>query len=179
VRDWNVLVTVRDRGWGKALRLLRPLGEVAETHYYNVLLLRVEQPRRLLDTLLERAAADPAALECLARVAPADGSFEFQTREEFEARASDALRAMAPRLAGKSFHVRLHRRGFKGRISGQAEERALSALLLEELRAAGTPARIAFEDPDAVVAVETVGTQAGVSLWTREDLRRYPFLRPG
>jgi hypothetical protein len=27
------------------------------------------------------------------------------------------------------------------------------------------------------VAVETVGTQAGLSLWTREDLKRYPFLR--
>jgi len=28
-----------------------------------------------------------------------------------------------------------------------------------------------------VIEVETVGNRAGLSIWTREDLRRYPFLR--
>ncbi len=37
--------------------------------------------------------------------------------------------------------------------------------------------RLAFEDPDALVAIETVGQRAGVSVWTREELRRYPFIR--
>jgi tRNA(Ser,Leu) C12 N-acetylase TAN1 len=45
------------------------------------------------------------------------------------------------------------------------------------LAAAGTPGSISFDDPDAIVAIESVGQRAGVSLWTREDLRRYPFLR--
>jgi hypothetical protein len=36
---------------------------------------------------------------------------------------------------------------------------------------------VAFEDVDAVVSIETLDHRAGVSLWTREDLQRYPFLR--
>ena len=40
------------------------------------------------------------------------------------------------------------------------------------------PGQIGFEDPDAVIDIETVGNRAGISLWTREDLQRFEFLRP-
>jgi hypothetical protein len=49
-------------------------------------------------------------------------------------------------------------------------------VLLAALEAAGTPGRITFDDPDAILAVETVGRRAGPSLETREDLATYPFL---
>jgi hypothetical protein len=52
----------------------------------------------------------------------------------------------------------------------------LDKVLLEALAQAGTPGQITFDDPDAIVAVETVGNRAGLALWTREDLQRYPFL---
>jgi hypothetical protein len=52
-------------------------------------------------------------------------------------------------------------------------------LLLQAASASGAPARIAFEEPDLVVAIETVGSQAGVALVSRDQLARYPFLRPG
>jgi tRNA(Ser,Leu) C12 N-acetylase TAN1 len=81
-------------------------------------------------------------------------------------------------LRGKSFHVRLHRRGFKGRLSSQNEEGFLDGVLLEALEQSGTPGRITFADPDAIIAVETVDGQAGLSLWTREEMQRYPFIRP-
>jgi tRNA(Ser,Leu) C12 N-acetylase TAN1 len=103
----------------------------------------------------------------------------FQTPEEFEARVREEVAALAPSLAGKSFYVRVHRRGFKGRVSSHAEEQRSSVALLEALERAGTPGRVTFEDPDAVVLVETVGSQAGLSVWSREDLRRYPVIRPG
>jgi tRNA(Ser,Leu) C12 N-acetylase TAN1 len=35
---------------------------------------------------------------------------------------------------------------------------------------------VSFDNPDAIIAVETIGNQAGMSLWFREDLQRYPFL---
>jgi hypothetical protein len=41
----------------------------------------------------------------------------------------------------------------------------------------GKPGRITFEDPDAIIAVETVAQWAGLSLWKREDLKQYPFIR--
>ena len=44
-----------------------------------------------------------------------------------------------PILAGKNFHVRMHRRGFKGRISSHDEERFLDTILLEELGKIGNP----------------------------------------
>jgi tRNA(Ser,Leu) C12 N-acetylase TAN1 len=82
-----------------------------------------------------------------------------------------------PALADKAFHVRMHRRGFKGRIQRTQEEQLLDRALLESLTERGMTARIDFEDPDAILAVETVGDQAGMSLWLRMDLQRYPFLR--
>jgi hypothetical protein len=72
--------------------------------------------------------------------------------------------------------VRLHRRGFKGRLSTQVEERFLDTFLLESLERAGAPGHIRFEEPDAIVAVKTVGQRAGLALWTRDDLKRYSFL---
>ena len=44
------------------------------------------------------------------------------------------------------------------------------------LAAAGTPGQISLYDADAVVLIETVGPRAGLALWTRADLARYPFL---
>jgi hypothetical protein len=69
MRDWNVLVTVNTNGWNAALRLLRSLGRVAETRFYNVLLVHADDPRVLLGALEDRVARDAAAVACLARVA--------------------------------------------------------------------------------------------------------------
>jgi hypothetical protein len=73
----------------------------------------------------------------------------------------------------------LHRRGFKGGLSTPKEERFLDEALLDALEKQGTPGRIDFEDPDAVIQIETVDGRAGMSLWTRDDLRRCGFLGLG
>jgi tRNA(Ser,Leu) C12 N-acetylase TAN1 len=108
---------------------------------------------------------------------PAAEAFTFQSVGEFEARAKEIVRAWLPRLAGRSFHVRMHRRGLKEQMSSHTEERFLDEALLHALEQAGTPGRIDFTDPDLIVDVETVGQRAGLSLWTRDDLLRYPFLK--
>jgi tRNA(Ser,Leu) C12 N-acetylase TAN1 len=177
VRDWNVLATAREGGFARARRLLAGLGQVAETRFCNAC--PVPDPRGLLQRLAEQAAADPDSVTCLARLAPAERTFAFQTAEEFLDRAREAVLTLAPALGGRSFHARVHRRGFKGTLHSQEAERLLAGAVLEALEAAGRPGRVAFEDADAVVALETVGSQAGVALWTREDLARWPLLRPG
>ena len=75
--------------------------------------------------------------------------------------------------------MRVHRRRGDSpvKLSSQAEERLLDADILERLRELGQPGRIAFEDPDYIVDIETVGERAGMSLWSRGDLKRFPFLR--
>jgi tRNA(Ser,Leu) C12 N-acetylase TAN1 len=74
--------------------------------------------------------------------------------------------------------VRLHRRGGKQELRSPDIERLLDDCVLNATKAAGAPARIAFTDPDAVIAVDTIDDRAGVALWTREDLARHRLLRP-
>ena len=173
----NVVISVHDRGYKRACELLEPYGRIHKTDYYNVLAMTVEDTGAFLERLGKLTEVVPEVLEVISRAVPAQASFLFQSAEEFEAKAREAALPWAPELAGKSFHVRLHRRGFKGRLSSHEEERFLDEALLQALEAAGTPGRITFDDPDAVIDVETLGSWAGLSLWTRADLARYPFLK--
>jgi tRNA(Ser,Leu) C12 N-acetylase TAN1 len=177
MQQWNVVVTVQNEGYHRARKLLERFGTVAETDFFNVLLMRVTDHREFLEQLREEGEREPGALCALARVVPVLQSFSFQTPAEFEEKARQAVSAWLPPLQGKSFHVRMHRRGFKGRISGMEEEKFLDSYLLEALETIGAQGRITFDDPDAIIAVETVGPRAGLSLWTREELQRYPLLQ--
>jgi hypothetical protein len=144
MRDWNVVVSVRDGGFARARRLLQPLGPVGRTGFYNVLVMKFDDTSRLLEALRERVDQDPTILGSLARIMPAARTFDFQSPEEFEARAREAALAWVPDLAGKAFHVRLHRRGLKGRLPSPEEERFLDEAVLEAPETAGTPGRISL-----------------------------------
>jgi hypothetical protein len=94
----------------------------------------------------------------------------------FKAKARDIAVLWAPMLKGKSSPVRLHRRGFKGTLSTPKEEHFLDEALLDALEAEGAPGHIAFTGPAAIPRIETIDGRAGISLWRRQDLQRYPFL---
>ncbi|MDJ0742015.1 MAG: hypothetical protein QNJ32_01500 [Xenococcaceae cyanobacterium MO_167.B27] len=175
--DWNVVVNLHEHGFRRAFKLLQGLGAVYTTKFLNVLVMEVSNIPRFLETLNAWVSEDPSLLKLLSRTVPVTSTFSFQSPEEFETKAQEAVLYFLPLLAGKSFHIRMHRRGFKGRISSHDEERFLDKILLEELRKMGNPGHITFEDPDAIIVVETVGQQAGLSCWTREDLQRYPLLK--
>ncbi len=176
MHDWNVIATVHGDGFREGRKILEGLGRVAPSEFFNVLVMRVDDPGAFLEDLGRRIEEEPGVMNFVSRVVPAQHVFDFRSAEEFEAKAREIALAWAPRLAGKRFHVRMHRRGFKGRMTSPAEERFLDEALLAALEEAGTPGKITFDDPDAVVSIETVGNRAGMSLWTREELRRYPFL---
>lgn len=171
--DWNVVVTLAEQGFRDAVRLLRRWGTVTRTHYYNVLAMKVSDPDAFLADFAAAVAAEPGIRNFVSHVMPAQDTFDFGSAEEFEARARATALAWAPKLGGKRFHVRLHRRGFKGVLSTPHEERFLDEALLAALGDAG---RIGFDDADAVIQIETIDGRAGLSLWTRDDLRRCPFL---
>jgi uncharacterized protein len=69
VRDWNVVCTTTDGGYDRACALLRRLGCVGRTRFYNVLVMRVPDPRALMDRLDEFAVEHPELLEVVAREA--------------------------------------------------------------------------------------------------------------
>ena len=175
--EWNVVVSVREDGFGRALGILRRFGRVTRTGFRNVLALTVPDTGEFIAGFSDLVAQRPDVLDAVSRAVPAEASFQFHTGGEFEEKARDLALARAGRLAGRSFHVRIHRRGLKDRIDSRNEEVFLDKVLLEALEEAGMPGSITFDDPDAILDIETVGTWAGMSIWTREDLERYPFLR--
>jgi adenylyl- and sulfurtransferase ThiI len=174
--NYNVVVSVRERGYRAAAKVLKEYGKVSRTDFYNVLLMQVDAIDTFLEQLLARIAADPDFGNQLGHVIPAFSTFTFQSPEDFETKTKQALAPFTGSLAGKTFHVRMRRRGFKGRLSSQDEERLLDHYLMEQLASKGQSAHIGFSDPDIIIAIETVGQWAGVSSWTRDDLKRYPFL---
>jgi tRNA(Ser,Leu) C12 N-acetylase TAN1 len=63
-------------------------------------------------------------------------------------------------------------------MSSQLEEVFLDHFIMGKLKEQGQPpAAVDFQDPDTIIAVETIGQKAGLSFWTREQLQRYPFLK--
>jgi tRNA(Ser,Leu) C12 N-acetylase TAN1 len=175
--DWNAVVTVREEGFGKATQMLRRFGEVRRSSFFNVLVMKVEDPSSFLDSLEEQAEDDPRWEAVVSRVVAGGSCFSFTSPGDFETKALEAAKALAPQLAGKSFHVRVHRRGLKDRISSQSEEALIADGVLAVLREAGHEGRVTFENPDAIVVVETVGDRACVSSWTHAEQERYRFLR--
>lgn len=177
MKDWNVVVTVFDEeGYRLARRLLPRFGSVGTTGYFNVLVMKVEDVAAFTRSIAAWFAETPGYLNAISRVMPAHVVFDFASAEEFLDKAEDAVLAWTDRLADKSFYVRLHRRGFRGDIISPEAERKLDEALLERLDKSGHTGRVKFDEPDYVIDVETVGTRAAVSLWTKEELARYPFL---
>jgi tRNA(Ser,Leu) C12 N-acetylase TAN1 len=177
--DWNVVITtatgpdafelVRDR--------LSEFGKVSRTDYWNVLVLSVDDVDEFLEDVEALATCNPSFAGAISRVMPVTHTFRFHSPEEFEGHACRVAREWLPRLQGTRFHVRMHRRGFKGRLSSQDEERFLDRFILGSLTANQSQARFDFDDPDYIIAVESVGQRAGMCLWTRGELQRYRLLK--
>ena len=178
MKGWNVVVSIYQDGFKRALRALRQFGPVERSPYYNVLVMKVEDPMVLLESVERRTEENPALCDAISRVAPAMRGFEFQSAEEFEAKAKSIMLEWSSRLAGRSFHVRLHRRAAQHGLRTLDTERLLDDVLLAATKETGMPGKISFTDPDAVIAIDTIDDCAGVALWTREDLARHSLLRP-
>jgi len=178
MKDWNVIITVSDsEGFRKARREFQRFGDVESTDYHNVLVLRVPDVPKFIELFSSITEADKSLLNCVSRVAPAGLAFDFPAPEEFRAKARNIVLSWVALLCGRSFHVRMHRRGLKSELPSPSVEQFLSDAILSGTKERGRPGRIDFADPDYVIDVETVGNRACLTLWTRNDLRRFPFLR--
>jgi tRNA(Ser,Leu) C12 N-acetylase TAN1 len=177
MQDWNVVINLHERGFKEAFVKLGRFGPVKKTGYFNVLSLKSDNIPEMLEDLRGLITADPGALSFLSRLVPVTDTFKFQSPEEFEESAGKVILKWTSLLHGKGFHVRMHRRGFRDKMSGLDEEQFLDKTLLDALEQAGSPGHITFSNPDYIVAVETISQRAGLSIWSREELQRYPFVR--
>lgn len=177
MRDWNVVVTIHEGHFNQAVPLLEQFGPISRTNYFNVLVMKVADVGQLLQDVERGLQASPVLGQVISRLLPASVTFNYQTPAEFELKATQAVEPWVPQLASSHFHVRMHRRGFKERLSSQNEERFLDHFLMGKLEAEGVPGSIDFEDPDFIIDIETVDQRAGVALWTRDQRRHFPFLK--
>jgi tRNA(Ser,Leu) C12 N-acetylase TAN1 len=175
--NWNIVITIQEHFFQQAWQCLKQFGVLAKTDFYNVLVMQTKDTQQTLQQLQEKLTADADLQTAISRVMPVTYGFTFQTAEQFENKARAIVETLLPEVANKTFHVRLHRRGFKGRLSTIEEEKFLDTYILDQLEQSGSPCKINFDDPDVIIAVETVAQQAGISLWSREDLQRYPILK--
>lgn len=178
MKNWNLVVTIFQDGFRCALRALRDLGQIERTPYHNVLAMTVDDPVKVLEAIELKTQESTALYDAISRVAPAIHSFDFQSEEEFLQKTKNILVEWSSKLAGRSFHVRLHRRGPKYDLGTQQTEHLLNEIILNattKLRASG---KLSFTDPDTVIAIDTIDDRAGVALWTRDDLSRHRLLRP-
>jgi tRNA(Ser,Leu) C12 N-acetylase TAN1 len=172
--NWNVIVTVR-HDYGRAVQLLRKHGTIERTGLFNVIVMRVADVHALLEQIEQ--AADPRFFDTISHIVPVTHKLTFSTAEDLERQALAVALGWQAQLAGRSVHVRMRRRGHKGEIHGAEVEHQLGKMLLDELARRGTPGRFEHDDPDLVIAIETIRDEAGLALWTRAELERYPFLR--
>jgi hypothetical protein len=178
MKDWNVVVTAYRDGGRQALRTLRRLGRAEPSGHYNVFLASAPDPLGLLDELEVRAGSEPVLIDTISRIAPAQACFDYGDEADFERKTLEAVRPWFERLAGHSFHIRVHCRGSGLEADTQAEESRLGHMVLAELANIGAQGRIAFDDADLVLSIDAIAGRAGLGLWSRQDLRSHRFLRP-
>jgi tRNA(Ser,Leu) C12 N-acetylase TAN1 len=176
MREWNVLATSLEGRRPALLAALRPLGVFWGAGYRNVLVGRVDDRDAFLDRVRQRLPGDPLLEGSLTKIVPVEQVARFEPAVLCET----VVRALVPagaRLAGKTFYVRLERRGFKGVVHTPTVERAVGEALLDAASGHGAAARVRFEDPDVIVALETTGSTVGIGFLTRELRVRFPFVR--
>jgi len=176
MKDWNIIVTTPPRQERELLPALNRLGEFARSEFKSILIGRVEDVTRFLEDILHADEEHVEWRQHLLRVLPVERTFSF-TPPTFEERLREAVTPFVQRMASGTFHVRLERRGHKGKILSPEVERRLGDYMVDLATQQGKTLHVSFHDSDYVVVAETVGNTCGVALVTRELRTRYPFVK--
>lgn len=176
MKDWNVVATSQMGQEQRLLRELADLGDFQGSGFREVLIGRVPDPDAFVETLKGRWDSQPFLPDILSTVVPVRQVFPF-TLENLMERLHEAVLPFLPHLDGKAFYVRVKRRGHKGEIKSQEVEQALDRHILDALANRGAAARVDFQNPDAILAVELLHNQCGLALITRDMKEHYPFIK--
>jgi tRNA(Ser,Leu) C12 N-acetylase TAN1 len=174
--DWNLIVTAQEGMAQDLRRALRPVVALRGSGFRNVFAARVDDPDAALvaaGALLER---QPFVALWLARMLPIARTFTVDLAR-LDAQLTDEVAPLLDRLAGRTFFVRVERRGHRGAVHAHATEQTLGTSIFTALERRGDEPRVRFTDPDVVVAVELLGDVGGLALVTRDQRRRFPFVR--
>jgi tRNA(Ser,Leu) C12 N-acetylase TAN1 len=155
---------------------LEHLGEFRRTSFKGVLTGWVEDIPWFLETVQKAYSDGIRWARNIARILPTEQTFTF-TPETFTDQLKEAVSPFLSRMSDGTFFVRLERRGYKGKIISPEVERAVDAHLIVQGERQGKVLRVSFEDPDFIVAVETVAPVCGILLLDREYRSRNPLVK--
>jgi tRNA(Ser,Leu) C12 N-acetylase TAN1 len=159
------------------LAVLRTLARFRRGGFPNVLVATVADPIAFLDVLRDAYEGSTVVRSSLGKVIPIDRTLRFTSPEAFPDEVGAALDALADRLVGRTFFVRIFRRGFRGQIDSTRIEGELGARLVAALEARGDRPRVRFDDPDVALVIETLRDEVGIALLDRTVRTAHPFVR--
>jgi adenylyl- and sulfurtransferase ThiI len=158
------------------LPALRRFGEFTHSEFKGILIGRVEDTSQFLQAIQLAAETGAAWRQHLLRVLPMERVFSF-TPQTLEEQLREAVTPFVQRMTSGAFHVRLERRGHKGKIVSPEVEQRLGDYVMEIAKQQNKILSVSFHDSDYVIAAETIGNQCGVTLVTRRLRERYPFVK--
>jgi tRNA(Ser,Leu) C12 N-acetylase TAN1 len=177
IPTWNVLVTAVEGQRDTLLYALRPLARFRRGGYPNVAVATIEDVPAFLVALREALEASLDLRISLGKVVPMDATVRFPGPDAFVDTVMGALEPHLPRLRGASFFVRVSRRGFRHALVTTDAERAIGARVYAWLEAQGDQPVVRFDDPDVVIAIETIRDEAGIGVLGRGLRTTYSFVR--
>jgi tRNA(Ser,Leu) C12 N-acetylase TAN1 len=172
--DWNLVVTAHGGRRHDLIHALRPIVRLTRAGYSEVLIGRTDDVDACLTAIAARA--DPAfSAEILARIVPVVRT--FMLADDIAAQLVTEAASVQDDLVGRTFHVRVERRGHRGVLRSDDLERMIGTALVTGLQTRGDTPRVTFKDPDVVVAVEVIGATGGIGLVPRTLRQRFTFVR--
>jgi tRNA(Ser,Leu) C12 N-acetylase TAN1 len=178
MNQWNVVVTVTPgpRHEQRVLDALQRFGRFRRTGFKDVCVGNADDVAALLEGVRNAVAAGKPWAHAIGRIIPIEATFPF-IPETLTQSLKAAVTPLVPRLADGTFCVRLERRGLAGEVNSPEVERALADHVLDLAQASGKQLGVSLKDPDFLVVIETLGTECGVGLITRELRSHYPFVQ--
>jgi tRNA(Ser,Leu) C12 N-acetylase TAN1 len=173
---WNVLVTSQEGTARELRRLIKQYGNFRWSGFRNVLLGQVPDPLAFLRALLADLEQKPFAQNWLGKALPITTTFPVRP-ETFVQDVESRLAALVDEVGGKSFHVRVERRGHKGELHTHELEQRFGAYLWQQLEAHHAQPAVSFRDPDVVIAIEIAGPTAGIAVISRQLRDAFPFVK--
>ncbi len=173
---WNVLVTAQEGSARDLKRLVKRHGVFRWSQFRNVLLGCVADPGGFFQELEAQLEKKPFAVNWLGKALPICITFPVDL-ETFSDDLERHLSTLVEGLKGKSFYVRVERRGHKGDLRTHELERQMGDYLWEELQRHGGQPVVSFKDPDVVVAIEIVGKTAGIAVVPRRLRQEFRFVK--
>ena len=124
MKDWNIIVTTPPGQDRELLPAFNHLGDFARSEFKGILTGRVEDVGRFLEEVRRASEEHAEWRQSLLRVLPLERTFLF-TPQTFEEQLQEAVTPFVQRMSSGTFHVRLERRGHKGKIVSPEVERRL------------------------------------------------------